>query len=598
MLVYINSFANPQIGFGHSEEEVVFNIQKSIASDFENLYSKFCLLGECIQGDVDENDLRIKFIDCRLAYKKVEFIVGYQDNYILRELNGPNLITNVNNFSYSENKNPHGLQLFEELVFEYNSDKNDFFLDEIERTKKLVKQLQKRFEKEVEYDPNFHVLIWDALRLELIRIETMGITGFDVPICKNAIPETAATLHSIDDIIEIYFILAKEKKLKSEFKKGSKLLSNSIEFIEDNDCTVEGFDDFDRMEFTTSYLHPFQKWLKNFTKKMDFVFPTDLRPISLEADHIYSENALNPNYFNTGTSPERIELGQKLFNDSILSGNGERSCASCHQKNKGFGDDIPRNFAFNGDELPRHTPTLWNAVYQSTQFWDSRVTTLEKQAMAVIHNPDEMNGNLDSVIACIKQNQDYVELFEKAYTGYISKHNVVHAINCFIASLKSFDSSFDQYMRGNVMALSSDEITGFNLFMGKAQCATCHFPPLFNGLVPPFYTESESEIIGVPFSVNDQSILDPDSGRYNATGLAIHLFAFKTPGLRNIGKTAPYMHNGVFEDLDQVMDFYNEGGGVGKGQNLPNQTLPHDPLNLSQKEIDQIIAFLNSLSSE
>jgi len=145
--------------------------------------------------------------------------------------------------------------------------------------------------------------------------------------------------------------------------------------------------------------------------------------------------------------------------------------------------------------------------------------------------------------------------------------------------------------------MNVNEINGFNLFMGKAKCATCHFMPLFNGNFPPGYKQMESEIIGVPETRANLHI-DPDLGRYDIIKIESFKHAFKIPTTRNTTLTAPYMHNGVFSTLDQVLEFYNRGGGAGSGIKIENQTLPVDSLNLTLKERDDIIAFMRSLDSK
>ena len=149
-------------------------------------------------------------------------------------------------------------------------------------------------------------------------------------------------------------------------------------------------------------------------------------------------------------------------------------------------------------------------------------------------------------------------------------------------------------MRGNE-SFSEDEEAGFNLFAGKAKCATCHFIPLTNGTVPPSFMKSESEVLGVP---NKNKKLDADLGKFELTKAEIHRHSFKTPTIRNIALTAPYMHNGVFKNLEEVVDFYNDGGGKGLGFNLPNQTLPEDKLNLTSLEKQQLIAFMRTLTDQ
>lgn len=169
----------------------------------------------------------------------------------------------------------------------------------------------------------------------------------------------------------------------------------------------------------------------------------------------------------------------------------------------------------------------------------------------------------------------------------------------YLHTLISFNSRFDQHIRGERKTLTAREINGFNLFMGKARCATCHFAPLFNGSKPTLYLYQESEVIGVPARANTKQItLDPDQGRFTVTNKEFHRFSFKTPGIRNIELTSPYMHNGVFKSLEEVMDFYNKGGGKSLGIAPPNQSLPFQKLNLQKEEIKDLIAFMRSLTDK
>jgi cytochrome c peroxidase len=174
---------------------------------------------------------------------------------------------------------------------------------------------------------------------------------------------------------------------------------------------------------------------------------------------------------------------------------------------------------------------------------------------------------------------------------------MMNAIGSYVRSLVFLNSRFDEYMRGDKKAMSPEEVNGFNLFMGKAKCATCHYMPLFNGSFPPRYTLIESEVIGVPQTIDGKAI-DSDMGRYDILKVDAFKHAFKITTVRNAALTAPYMHNGVFKTLEQVMDFYNKGGGAGLGYKVDNQTLAPDKLNLTSKESDEIIAFIKSLDSK
>jgi len=229
-----------------------------------------------------------------------------------------------------------------------------------------------------------------------------------------------------------------------------------------------------------------------------------------------------------------------------------------------------------------------------------RALTLEDQVSDVIGNKIEMGGSLPEVVKRLQKNRAYRKLFSAAFPengkNPIDSSEVKNALASYVRSLTGFNSRFDEYMRGNKRALKPAEVNGFNLFMGKAKCGTCHYLPLFNGMVPPKYVVSDAEVIGVPASPGD-TIIDPDLGWYNIIGIASYKHAFKTPTLRNSSKTAPYMHNGVYKTLEEVMRFYNDGGGAGVGISISNQTLPADSLHLNEKEIDNIISFIKSLDS-
>lgn len=210
-----------------------------------------------------------------------------------------------------------------------------------------------------------------------------------------------------------------------------------------------------------------------------------------------------------------------------------------------------------------------------------------------------MGGSIEKTAAILKTDPVYTKAFAAAYPNDkepISVYTIANAIASYLRSLQSLNSRFDQYMRNEPVAFSQNEKNGFNLFMGKAKCGTCHFTPLFNGLVPPQFNDTESEILGVPTSTKKHAKLDADSGKYYFTKSIVHLFSFKTPTLRNIALTAPYMHNGIYKTLEEVMDFYNKGGGKGLGINLPNQSLPFEKLDLSKQEKKDIIAFMRTLT--
>jgi cytochrome c peroxidase len=228
-------------------------------------------------------------------------------------------------------------------------------------------------------------------------------------------------------------------------------------------------------------------------------------------------------------------------------------------------------------------------------FADSRVNYLEDQTIDVISNETEMHGSMEKSILTLKNKSQYVAKFKKAFPNKeINEFGIKNALASYIRSLSNYNSKFDAFMR-NEAQMTYDEKAGFNLFAGKGKCATCHFIPLTNGTVPPNFDKSESEVLGVP---DKSGVLDADLGKFNLTKATIHKNSFKTPTIRNIALTAPYMHNGVYKTLEEVVEFYNKGGGLGLGFNLENQTLPSDKLNLSVKEKQQIIAYMKTLTDK
>jgi cytochrome c peroxidase len=329
------------------------------------------------------------------------------------------------------------------------------------------------------------------------------------------------------------------------------------------------------------------------------------RLLSQDARTLFDVAAFNVNAYvpdqASFVSPEKVALGKILFSDPMLSGDGTRSCQSCHQPGKAFTDGLVKNTNLGSRALlARNTPTLINAALQPSLFYDMRVGTLEDQSVTVVQNAVEMHGSMKLSVRRLWQDTVYRRLFAAAFpregrTG-IDTLEVMNALGSYERSLVFLNSRFDDYMRGNAAAMDAGEVRGFNLFMGKARCATCHYMPLFNGNFPPRFVKTEVEVIGVPAAAGGKAI-DGDLGRFAIVANESFRHAFKTPSVRNAARTAPYMHNGVFATLEDVMDFYDKGGGAGLGIKIPNQTLPFDSLGLSREERNNVIAFIRSLDS-
>mgnify|MGYP001762348969 FL=1 len=279
------------------------------------------------------------------------------------------------------------------------------------------------------------------------------------------------------------------------------------------------------------------------------------------------------------------------------------SCASCHKPELAFTDGQKTSLSgVEGKRVLRNSPTLINAVFSDRYFYDLRATDLEEQAEHVIANHLEFNTSFEEIEK--KLNADPVH--KKQFTALfkdnnISRYQLASALSSYIISLRSFNSPFDRYVQGKSKNISAQVRLGFNLFTGKAACATCHYAPTFSGLVPPLYQENESEVLGVFANVKNKTI-DSDPGRMASKipedREEIYRSSFKTVTVRNAKLTAPYFHNGGYNTLEEVLDFYNNGGaaGVGFAYEVPNQTLAPDALGLTPKETGAIIAFIESLT--
>jgi len=275
----------------------------------------------------------------------------------------------------------------------------------------------------------------------------------------------------------------------------------------------------------------------------------------------------------------KISLGLRLFFDPRLSGDNRMSCASCHIPALAFTDGRPVAVGSNGRALSRNTPTLIQSAHNTSQFWDGRVRTLEEQVFEPIRHPDEMNQNLDVLQAELAEDPDYVNLFEEAFGSPITLQGISAAIAAFERTLLSRNSPFDRYLTGERTAISPEARRGMDIFQIKAQCGSCH-----KGLD---FTDHEFHNLGVAEPDSQQ----PDLGRYLVTKLEPERGAFKTPTLRNIAQTAPYMHNGTLKTLEEVVAFYNKGGGKN-----PHLDPAMTPLELSQQEQKDLVAFLITLT--
>jgi cytochrome c peroxidase len=276
---------------------------------------------------------------------------------------------------------------------------------------------------------------------------------------------------------------------------------------------------------------------------------------------------------------QKVELGKQLYFDGRLSKNNAVSCAFCHNPGTGFAD--PRQFSIGafGTAGGRQAPTVLNTAFNPLQFWDGRAGSLEEQAIGPIHNPIEMAETHETVVPKIAKIPRYQKQFRAVFGKDVSLQSIAEAIAAFERTIVSSNSAFDKYSMGDTGAMDEAAVRGLDLFKGKARCILCH-----NG---PNFTDNQFHNLGVP----QEGLLKEDLGRYNITRLDRDKGAFKTPTLRSITETAPYMHDGVFKTLEEVIDFLDKGGGPN-----PNLSPLMKPLSLSPEERADLLAFLKTLS--
>ncbi len=294
-----------------------------------------------------------------------------------------------------------------------------------------------------------------------------------------------------------------------------------------------------------------------------------------------------------GFSPQEIDLGRYLFFDPILSGNGKMACVSCHNPQKGFSDGLATSIGQDNANLKRSAPSLWNVAYLKRLYWDARAKSLEDQMQGPLFAKEEMNNTPENLIISLNSIKNYQVLFSQAFPNREKNDNiklteVYKSIAAFEASLVSFNSRYDQYAHGYSEALNEKEIEGLNVFRSfVARCAECHTPPLF--------TNQQIAIIGTPEPNN--ASLDP--GAETTFKDKTLRGGFKVPSLRNIEKTAPYMHSGKFGTLRETVQFYTDGRGhaVPKNENLILHWHIWEP-KLSGTELDRLVDFLKTLTDE
>lgn len=277
----------------------------------------------------------------------------------------------------------------------------------------------------------------------------------------------------------------------------------------------------------------------------------------------------------------KIELGKQLYFDGRLSKNNAISCAFCHNPGTGFADSRQTSIGVGGGIGGRQAPTVFNTGLNPLQFWDGRARSLEEQVIGPIHNPIEMAETHEHVVAKLSKIKGYQQQFRAVFGTDVNLQGIAEAIAAYERTVISTNSAFDRYVLGDHKAMDEAAIRGLGLFRGKARCVLCH-----NG---PNFTDNQFHNLGVP----QVGPLKEDLGRYSVTRAERDKGAFKTPTLRSVTETAPYMHDGAFKTLEEVVAFLNQGGGAN-----PHLSPLVKPLELTTEEQADVVSFLRALTGE
>ena len=278
-------------------------------------------------------------------------------------------------------------------------------------------------------------------------------------------------------------------------------------------------------------------------------------------------------------STGKIALGRQLFTDTLLSRDGTRACATCHDPARAFTDGRAVTLGVLDRTGTRSAPALINRGYGRSFFWDGRAATLEEQVVQPIVNPNELDLPLSDAIARLQRRRDYADAFLTAFGRTVNPGDLARALASYVRCVVAADSPVDRYLAGDSAAVSDEARQGLSLFQGKAKCSACHVGP----------TLSDEQFHNTGVAWKEGRLLDV--GRFAVTGKDSDRGAFKTPTLREIARTAPYMHDGSITTLEDVIAFYDRGGNANAYRDAELR-----PLGLTAREKHALLAFLGALS--
>ncbi|GIV33225.1 MAG: cytochrome-c peroxidase [Chitinophagales bacterium] len=546
-----------------------------------------------------------KIAQCRLKLKAADFWLRYLDPLGYKKINGP-LPVEWESEVYRKWDKPTRREAAGFTLAELHLNEDHVSRDTLLRLIGQAAEATALFLADSITEPlhSYHHFFF-ANRLFLMNLAAIYTTGFECPDPERVIPELRQLLASVSEICKCF-----DKSFPAQaLPQSYHLLYDTMMIFVRNQ--PDDFTRFDHFTFIRDYVNPLFAMNQQLIRKHGAVSRSiNDYVLNNEATSIFDKSLFTIQYpkgifslvEDSAVLEEMDRAGKLLFYDPILSGNNQRSCASCHKPFQYFTDTTVRTpLQYDSiNRLPRNAPSLVNVIYNHLVMLDGRHFSLQEQAREVITNPTELAGTEKEIMEKIMSCREYRTLFKRLlrYTPgekTVNLKHIVSAITFYYSKFSRYYSPFDEAMLNNT-EIDARVQNGFNVFMSKGQCATCHFVPLFNGVKPPF-NNSEFEVIGVPADTF-YSKVSPDSGRYQAVPVPEMLHAFRTTTLRNTQFTGPYMHNGVFSSLEQVIDFYDGGGALGRKLPLPHQTLSADSLHLTPEEKEDLILFMHALTEK
>jgi len=558
-----------------------------------------------LSSDTGLYEIKKQIESSRLKLKAIDFWLRYLEPIAYKRINGP-LPVEWETEVFEKWEKPYkrmgaGLTLTETYFEEEEVDKNEvlrLIQSSLDATKTFLAD-------SITHHLNTQDHFFFANRLYLLNLAAIYTTGFECPNTENVISELRHMLIEVKGIYQYFNQSFPNTPLTDNYLE---FYNQTIEFVHTQSSDFKKFDHFTFIKDFVNPLYSINQELINIYAVIsrnfnDYSLSNDCRSIfDKSLSSMQNTKGIFSLVENENTLNEIRRIGKLLFYDPILSGNNSRSCASCHKPKHFFTDTIIKTAPqFDKQQfLARNTPSLINAIYNHLLMMDGRHITLQAQAKDVITNPLELaseeNELLEKILSC-KDYKKAFKLFVKLTPeeSNVTMDHVVSAITLYFSDFSSYYAPFDNAMNHNE-ALDDKSKKGFNIFMSKAQCATCHFVPFFNGVKPP-YVGSEFEVLGVPKDTNFTH-LSPDKGRYDFHAVPEMFQAFRTGTIRNIQQTKPYMHNGIFNTLDEVIEFYDVGGGQGKNLDVANQTLSPDSLKLTPDDKEALISFMSALNEK